>query len=176
MISPAHLELCVFDLSSTAWRVVNGRELCLLPSLCLSLVLICMRFHLSHEMCVCVCALTSLPMLRCVCVCVCALTSLHMLKCVCITVCVSVISLLCLCLEVWVTLSAERPAVCLGLFDTALLASLPEKIRSHLSKTIPFPSRLGVPDEFAHQVQCVVENPYMNGEVIRLDGSLRMMP
>ncbi|KAL8583412.1 hypothetical protein ACOMHN_057868 [Nucella lapillus] len=63
-----------------------------------------------------------------------------------------------------------------GLFDTPLLASLPEKVRSFLASTIPFPSRLGHPDEYAHMVQCIVENPLMNGEVIRLDGALRMMP
>ena len=62
-----------------------------------------------------------------------------------------------------------------GLFDTPLLTSLPEKIKQFLSTTIPFPKRLGDPDEYAHMVQCVVENPLLNGEVIRLDGALRMM-
>ncbi|XP_067685180.1 3-hydroxyacyl-CoA dehydrogenase type-2-like [Haliotis asinina] len=63
-----------------------------------------------------------------------------------------------------------------GLFDTPLLADLPEKVRSHLANTIPFPSRLGDPDEYAHLAQSIVENPLMNGEVIRVDGALRMMP
>ncbi|CAL1529098.1 unnamed protein product [Lymnaea stagnalis] len=63
-----------------------------------------------------------------------------------------------------------------GLFDTPLLASLPEKIRKFLASTIPFPARLGLPDEYAHLVQCIIENPLLNGEVIRLDGALRMMP
>ncbi|XP_071083782.1 3-hydroxyacyl-CoA dehydrogenase type-2-like [Haliotis cracherodii] len=63
-----------------------------------------------------------------------------------------------------------------GLFDTPLLAGLPEKVRSHLASTIPFPSRLGDPDEYAHLAQSIVENPLLNGEVIRVDGALRMMP
>ncbi|XP_074644151.1 3-hydroxyacyl-CoA dehydrogenase type-2-like [Tubulanus polymorphus] len=63
-----------------------------------------------------------------------------------------------------------------GLFDTPLLAGLPEKVRNFLSSTIPFPSRLGLPDEYGHLVQMIVENPLLNGEVIRLDGALRMQP
>lgn len=63
-----------------------------------------------------------------------------------------------------------------GIFDTALLASLPETVRKTLSSTVPFPSRMGNPDEFAHLVQFLIENPYINGEVIRLDGALRMKP
>jgi 3-hydroxyacyl-CoA dehydrogenase/3-hydroxy-2-methylbutyryl-CoA dehydrogenase len=63
-----------------------------------------------------------------------------------------------------------------GLFDTPLLASLPEKVRSFLASTVPFPQRLGKPDEYAHLVQSIVENPLVNGEVIRLDGALRMQP
>ncbi|KAI8771725.1 3-hydroxyacyl-CoA dehydrogenase type-2 [Biomphalaria glabrata] len=63
-----------------------------------------------------------------------------------------------------------------GLFDTPLLQQLPEKVRKFLSSTIPFPSRLGHPEEYAHLVQSIVENPLLNGEVIRLDGALRMMP
>lgn len=62
-----------------------------------------------------------------------------------------------------------------GLFDTPLLASLPQKVRDFLASTIPFPKRLGDPDEYAHLVQSVIENPLLNGEVIRLDGALRMM-
>ncbi|XP_038061271.1 3-hydroxyacyl-CoA dehydrogenase type-2-like [Patiria miniata] len=63
-----------------------------------------------------------------------------------------------------------------GLFDTPLLASLPEKVRTFLARMIPFPSRLGYPDEYAHMVQCIIENPMMNAEVIRLDGAIRMQP
>lgn len=63
-----------------------------------------------------------------------------------------------------------------GLFDTPLLSSLPEKVRAFLASTIPHPKRLGNPAEFAQLVQSIVENPLMNGEVIRLDGALRMQP
>jgi 3-hydroxyacyl-CoA dehydrogenase/3-hydroxy-2-methylbutyryl-CoA dehydrogenase len=63
-----------------------------------------------------------------------------------------------------------------GLFNTPLLGSLPEKVRKFLAGTVPFPSRLGKPEEYAHLVQAVVENPMLNGEVIRLDGAIRMMP
>lgn len=62
-----------------------------------------------------------------------------------------------------------------GLFDTPLLASLPEKVRTFLAETIPFPKRLGNPDELAHVVQTIIENPLLNGEVIRVDGALRMV-
>ncbi|XP_031569889.1 3-hydroxyacyl-CoA dehydrogenase type-2-like [Actinia tenebrosa] len=63
-----------------------------------------------------------------------------------------------------------------GLFLTPLLLSLPEKVRIALAKTIPFPSRLGDPEDYAHLVQCIMENPIMNGETIRIDGALRMQP
>lgn len=63
-----------------------------------------------------------------------------------------------------------------GLFDTPLLHSLPEEVQTKLGQTIPFPSRLGLPDEFALLVQAILENPVLNGEVIRLDGALRMQP
>ncbi|KAM4018993.1 LOW QUALITY PROTEIN: 3-hydroxyacyl-CoA dehydrogenase type-2 [Anomaloglossus baeobatrachus] len=63
-----------------------------------------------------------------------------------------------------------------GLFATPLLLGLPEKAREFLAKQVPFPSRLGDPDEYAHLVQTIVENPMLNGEVIRLDGALRMQP
>jgi len=61
-----------------------------------------------------------------------------------------------------------------GLYDTPLLQSLPEKVRKFLADTIPCPSRLGRPDEFGHLVQFIMENPLINGEVVRLDGALRM--
>jgi len=63
-----------------------------------------------------------------------------------------------------------------GLFDTPLLASLPEKVRVFLSKTVPNPSRLGYPEEYAQMAQSIIENHMLNGETIRLDGALRMMP
>jgi len=62
-----------------------------------------------------------------------------------------------------------------GLFNTPLLASLPEKVQKFLAETIPFPKRLGDPSEYAHIVQTIIENPLMNGEVIRVDGCLRMV-
>jgi NAD(P)-dependent dehydrogenase (short-subunit alcohol dehydrogenase family) len=63
-----------------------------------------------------------------------------------------------------------------GTFDTPLLAALPEDARQQLASQIPFPSRLGQPEEFAHLAAHVVENPMLNGETIRLDGALRMAP
>jgi NAD(P)-dependent dehydrogenase (short-subunit alcohol dehydrogenase family) len=63
-----------------------------------------------------------------------------------------------------------------GLFDTPLLAGLPEPARRSLEVQVPFPSRLGRPDEYAQLVRAIVENPMLNGEVIRLDGALRMSP
>lgn len=63
-----------------------------------------------------------------------------------------------------------------GLFDTPLLASLPETVRKNLAATVPCPSRLGNTDEYAHLVQCIIENQMLNGEVIRLDGAIRMQP
>lgn len=61
-----------------------------------------------------------------------------------------------------------------GLFRTPLLSALPEKVIAFLEKSIPFPSRLGDPAEYAQFVQAVIENPLLNGETIRLDGALRM--
>ncbi len=63
-----------------------------------------------------------------------------------------------------------------GLFDTPLLAGLPESVRDNLGKQIPFPSRLGRPPEYAFLAQHIVKNVLLNGEVIRLDGALRMGP
>jgi NAD(P)-dependent dehydrogenase (short-subunit alcohol dehydrogenase family) len=63
-----------------------------------------------------------------------------------------------------------------GLFRTPLLAGLPEPAREALGKTIPFPPRLGEPAEFAALACHILENPMLNGEVIRLDGALRMAP
>src|SRR5262249_57178538 len=63
-----------------------------------------------------------------------------------------------------------------GLFDTPLLALLPEDAREALGNSIPFPHRLGVPGEYAQLATSIVENPMLNGETIRLDGALRMAP
>ena len=63
-----------------------------------------------------------------------------------------------------------------GLFDTPLLASLPDKVKLELGQQVPFPPRLGDPDEYGRLVQHIIENPMMNGETIRLDGAIRMMP
>jgi NAD(P)-dependent dehydrogenase (short-subunit alcohol dehydrogenase family) len=63
-----------------------------------------------------------------------------------------------------------------GLFDTPLLAALPDEAREALGAGIPFPSRLGRPEEFARVVGEIVANPMLNGETIRLDGALRMPP
>ena len=63
-----------------------------------------------------------------------------------------------------------------GIFDTPMLAGLPEKARLSLGQQVPFPSRLGQPTEFAALVQHIIENEMLNGEVIRLDGAIRMAP
>ncbi|CAF1336237.1 unnamed protein product [Rotaria magnacalcarata] len=63
-----------------------------------------------------------------------------------------------------------------GLFHTPMLAALPEKVRVLLGNMVPFPRRLGRSDDFASLAQMIIENPYLNGEVIRLDGALRMPP
>lgn len=63
-----------------------------------------------------------------------------------------------------------------GIFDTPLLASLPEDARTSLGRQVPFPSRLGQPAEYAQLVQQILENEMLNGETIRLDGAIRMSP
>ncbi|MCC6899004.1 MAG: 3-hydroxyacyl-CoA dehydrogenase [Polyangiaceae bacterium] len=63
-----------------------------------------------------------------------------------------------------------------GLFDTPMMAGLPEEARKSLEATVPFPPRLGRPAEYARLVLSIVDNPMLNGETIRLDGSLRMAP
>lgn len=61
-----------------------------------------------------------------------------------------------------------------GIFETPLLASLPQDVQDSLGQQVPFPSRLGKPVEFAHLVKHIIENEMLNGEVIRLDGAVRM--
>jgi NAD(P)-dependent dehydrogenase (short-subunit alcohol dehydrogenase family) len=63
-----------------------------------------------------------------------------------------------------------------GLFLTPLLGALPQAAQDSLASAIPFPHRLGVPDEFAALALHMIDNPYLNGEVVRLDASLRMAP
>ena len=63
-----------------------------------------------------------------------------------------------------------------GLFLTPLMAELPQPVQESLAASIPFPKRLGKPQEFAHLAASIVENTALNGEVIRLDGALRMAP
>jgi NAD(P)-dependent dehydrogenase (short-subunit alcohol dehydrogenase family) len=63
-----------------------------------------------------------------------------------------------------------------GLFDTPLLAGLPEEARASLGAQVPHPSRLGAPDEYGLLVTQIIANPMLNGETIRLDGAIRMAP
>lgn len=63
-----------------------------------------------------------------------------------------------------------------GLFETPLLASLPDDAKASLGAQVPHPSRLGDPDEYAQLVESIVTNPMLNGETIRLDGAIRMAP
>jgi NAD(P)-dependent dehydrogenase (short-subunit alcohol dehydrogenase family) len=65
-------------------------------------------------------------------------------------------------------------AIAPGLFDTPMMAGLPEEARESLGNQVPFPSRLGKPEEYAALVRHIVENEMLNGEVIRLDGAIRM--
>jgi len=76
-------------------------------------------------------------------------------------------------------LASARLRVCTiapGLFDTPLLAALPQEAREALGASVPHPARLGTPEEYASLAAHIVENPMLNGEVIRLDGALRMPP
>lgn len=63
-----------------------------------------------------------------------------------------------------------------GIFDTPMLAGLPQAARDSLGMQVPHPARLGRPEEYAALVKHIVENPVLNGEVIRLDGAIRMQP
>jgi NAD(P)-dependent dehydrogenase (short-subunit alcohol dehydrogenase family) len=67
-------------------------------------------------------------------------------------------------------------AIAPGIFDTPMLAGLPEAARASLGQQVPFPQRLGRPEEYAALVRHIVENEMLNGTVIRLDGALRMAP
>lgn len=63
-----------------------------------------------------------------------------------------------------------------GIFDTPLLAGAPQNVRDALSASVPFPKRLGQPDEYAALAMCMIETGYFNGEDVRLDGGIRMAP
>lgn len=67
-------------------------------------------------------------------------------------------------------------AIAPGLFLTPMLEALPEEAQASLGAQVPFPNRLGDPDEFAQLVESIIRNPMLNGEVIRLDGAIRMAP
>lgn len=67
-------------------------------------------------------------------------------------------------------------AIAPGIFMTPMLAGLPKDVQDSLGRQIPFPPRLGKPEEFAQMVQSIVEIPTLNGETIRLDGAIRMAP
>ena len=63
-----------------------------------------------------------------------------------------------------------------GIMETPMLLGLPQAAQDSLGQQVPFPSRLGRPDEYARLVASIVDNPYLNGETIRLDGAIRMAP
>jgi NAD(P)-dependent dehydrogenase (short-subunit alcohol dehydrogenase family) len=67
-------------------------------------------------------------------------------------------------------------AIAPGIFDTPMLAAMPDQVRDSLGAQVPFPSRLGHPSEYAALVRHIIENPMLNGETIRLDGAIRMAP
>jgi len=67
-------------------------------------------------------------------------------------------------------------AIAPGIFDTPIINTLPSKVKIFLNQLVPNPSRLGNPEEFAALVEHIINNRYLNGEVIRLDGALRMPP
>ena len=63
-----------------------------------------------------------------------------------------------------------------GSFETPIFGFVPDEMKAGLTSIVPFPSRMGIPDEFAQLVQQIVENPYLNGETIRIDGAVRFPP
>jgi NAD(P)-dependent dehydrogenase (short-subunit alcohol dehydrogenase family) len=67
-------------------------------------------------------------------------------------------------------------AIAPGIFDTPMLAGMPEDVRAALGAMVPFPKRLGRPSEYAQLARDIIGNPMLNGEVIRLDGAIRMAP
>jgi NAD(P)-dependent dehydrogenase (short-subunit alcohol dehydrogenase family) len=67
-------------------------------------------------------------------------------------------------------------AIAPGIFETPMLTGMPQEVQDSLGRSVPFPSRLGRPEEYARLVMAIVDNPMLNGEVIRLDGAIRMQP
>ncbi|RLT98726.1 3-hydroxyacyl-CoA dehydrogenase [Ketobacter sp.] len=67
-------------------------------------------------------------------------------------------------------------AIAPGIFYTPMMAGMPQNVQDALGKQVPFPSRLGQPEEYANMVQSIIGNSMLNGEVIRLDGAIRMQP
>jgi NAD(P)-dependent dehydrogenase (short-subunit alcohol dehydrogenase family) len=63
-----------------------------------------------------------------------------------------------------------------GIFLTPMMRGMPTEVQESLSNQVPFPKRLGKPEEFAQLVAAIFENPMLNGETIRLDGAIRMQP
>jgi NAD(P)-dependent dehydrogenase (short-subunit alcohol dehydrogenase family) len=63
-----------------------------------------------------------------------------------------------------------------GIFLTPMMAGMPDEVQESLAKQVPYPQRLGKPDEYASTVQFIYENAYLNGETIRVDGAIRMQP
>ena len=75
-----------------------------------------------------------------------------------------------------VLISGRVLAIAPGLFETAMTSGLTDEIRAAITANIPFPHRLGLPREYALLVRHMVENPALNGEVVRLDNALRLPP
>ena len=67
-------------------------------------------------------------------------------------------------------------AIAPGIFETPMLQAMPQEVQDALARTVPFPPRAGRASEFAQLVRAIIENPMLNGEVIRIDGALRMAP
>jgi len=63
-----------------------------------------------------------------------------------------------------------------GIFDTPLFAAAPERVKASLTAAVPFPKRLGRPDEYAELALLMITNAYLNGACVRLDGAIRMAP
>lgn len=63
-----------------------------------------------------------------------------------------------------------------GIFDTPPLGRLPDKIRDNLNQSVPFPKRMGQPDEYVDLAETLIRNSYFNGQTTRLDGAIRMAP
>ena len=63
-----------------------------------------------------------------------------------------------------------------GIFNTPLLQAAPDNVKAALAASVPFPKRLGEPEEYAHLAETLIVNRYLNGESIRIDGAIRMAP